>query len=137
MNVNGYLNDTQALIDSGNKSDGCTMPFSSWLHKQVNNSKLICTAHDFGSRGLIEGVKPGWHNNTMFLKANWQHGNYIWGTLSFTATLPYALVRYNLGWKIGVVPFHALIVFTLVVGGLYQLSAKDEQTHETTITTAG
>lgn len=111
ISVKKYLDEAQDLVDKGEPTDGCTMPFAGWIHKNINNSKLICAAHDFGSRGLIKGVRPGWHNNVVSFKANRQHGNYLWSDLMFIATLPYALVRYNLGWEIGVAPFHSLLAF--------------------------
>jgi hypothetical protein len=114
-----YLKAAQVLIAGGEESDGCTVLFSSLVHKYLSNSALICAAHDFGSRGIINGVSPGFHNNVLFFRANWGSRHYIWSVLSFVLTLPYAVIRYNIGLRIGVTVFHATACILIVAVGFW------------------
>lgn len=116
-----YLEAAKALIKQGEPTDGCTLPFKEYIHRWFKKSKLICAAHDFGSRGLIEGVRPGWHNNMHFIKANWHCGHYVWGVISFIATLPYAIVYYNLKIKVPMAVFYSFLTFASGVGYLIYL----------------
>lgn len=116
-----YLEVAQRLMDAGIQTDGCTSPFKTYIHRWLNKARLICAAHDYGGRNMIVGVRPGWHNNVHFLKANWHCGNYVWGVISFLATLPYAVVYYDLNIKIGMVVFYIFIPFACLVSYLAYL----------------
>ena len=113
MQVRTFYNRINYLLSIGTSTDGCTSPFKNYIHKYIKNSKLICQGHDFGGRGLIVGIKPGWDNNVMFLKANWFEGNFIWGIISFLFTLPYAVVRHNIGIPVNVYLFHIILILIL------------------------
>lgn len=102
ITIADYLEQAQTHVDVGQYTDGCTTPFKNYIHKWLEKSHLLCAAHDFGSLGLIDGVRPGWHNNWVTWLAHMTQSNPIywaWGTIIAIATLPWVVWRRNFGFQ--------------------------------------
>ena len=121
-----YLERAKALLDSGSYTDGCTTPFKNYIHRYLKKAFLFCAAHDYGSLGLIEGVRGGWHNNLHTLIAHWSQANplyWIWGTIVALVTLPWVVFRRDLNQKwMPFIPFHVVLLFCLTVPILIKYS---------------
>lgn len=113
ISIKYYLSQAQQLIDSGKYTDGCTTPFKNYIHRWLKKSFLLCAAHDFGSLGYIEGVRPGWNNNWITWlahMANWNPIYWVWGTIVVLITLPWVIWRRNLNkTSIPFIMFHIII----------------------------
>jgi hypothetical protein len=126
MNVEDYLLKTKELLKAKKYTDGCTTPFKTYIHRWLTCARLLCAAHDFGSLGLITGVRPGWHNNWMTWKAHLSQSNpvyWIWGTVVALVTLPWVFWRRNLGIAIlDMAGFHVILLagITLTLLIIYQ-----------------
>lgn len=114
MKARDYLNLAKGLT-AVVPSDGCTTPFKTYIHRWLEQSRLLCAAHDYGALGYIDGVRPGIHNNWMTLKAHWYMSNpvyWIWGTVVSVVTLPWAIWRRNLKITfLPLIPFHVILLF--------------------------
>ena len=119
MNTETYLKQAQSLLDSGQRTDGCTMPFKTYVHRWLAKSKLFCAAHDFGSLGLIAGVSPGWHNNWMTFLAHISQPNpvyWVFGLLVSVVTLPWVVWRRNFGITIlDITAFHVILLILIAL----------------------
>jgi len=96
-----YMSQIDALIETV-KSDGCTAPLKTYIHRWLKHSRKLCAAHDYGGLGLIDGARPGWHNNWLTWLAHMSMINpiyWVWGTIVSVWTLGWVMTKYNLvGW---------------------------------------
>lgn len=126
ISVSLYLEQARSLMQRGEYTDGCSTPFKTYIHRWLNQSMLLCAAHDYGNLGLIPGVNPGIHNNWMTLLAHLSQPNpiyWLWGIIVAVATLPWSIWRRNLGIKfIPAIPFHAFLLLAGVVAYLMYIS---------------
>jgi len=114
-----YLAKTKDLIDQGEKSDGCSIPiFASIVHKLLKKSRILCAVHDFGLKGLLEGVKPNLHANWVTVKVhfsvNFLYG--LWGLLIMTLTAPWVFWKYHLkieSWDY--IGFHVVLFLVITI----------------------
>jgi hypothetical protein len=120
MTVKEYLKQTQSLIDRQFYSDGCTVPLlKKYVHSWLDRSRLLCSAHDYGNLGYIDGVKPGINNQWLTLLAHLSQKNpiyWVWGVIVTIATLPWIVWRRNLGIKfMSITVFHAFWSFLAAI----------------------
>lgn len=118
--VKDYIAQTRWLLYDEKYTDGCTTPFKTYIHRWLNSSRLLCSAHDFGSLGYIKGVNPGIHNNFVTWLAHMYERApvyWIWGTVVAIVTLPWVVWRRNLG--IESVPFIAFHIAIVLAGSIF------------------
>lgn len=115
--VADYLSQTRMLLDSNQYTDGCTIPFKTYIHNWLSKSYLLCAAHDFGSLGYITGVRAGWHNNIITWLTHMSETNpiyWVWGTVVALFTLPWVIWRRNLNIKFMDMGGFYIVLFIIV-----------------------
>lgn len=101
MTEEEYLLMGHDLKNAGHYSDGCTL-FNWYTDRFARKAKQACWSHDFGSRGLVAGVKSGKKNDVMFKKTLIFLGYPVVGRLMYVAVRlktatglkPYELATY-------------------------------------------
>jgi len=97
ITVKNYLSQAQALLDSNEYTDGCSL--TQFMHKILSKAKILCAAHDYGGLGKIDGVRAGWHNNLHNLLAHFSQSNpfyWLWGIVVFIFTMPWVVWKRDL-----------------------------------------
>ncbi|MDH5612229.1 MAG: hypothetical protein OEY66_07215 [Gammaproteobacteria bacterium] len=119
ISTTNYLSQTQSLLDLDEYTDGCTTPFKTFIHRWLKKSRVLCAAHDFGGRGLIKGVRPGWHNNLHTLIAHWSQPApiyWVWGSVVAFFTLFWAVWHHDWGINFfDLVGFHVFLLMIIAV----------------------
>lgn len=119
ITVKQYLDKTAELLSKGQRTDGCTSPFKTYIHRWLSHARVLCAAHDFGGEGLIPGVRPGWHNNWITWLTHISQPNpvyWIWGTVVAVVTLPWVIWRRNWGIKfMDIAAFYIVLIIIIIL----------------------